>query len=271
MGWLAEPQTYIAFLTLLILEIVLGVDNIIFISILSGKLPVEQRKKAWQLGLGLALVLRLILVAAISWIMSLSNEFFTWPWLSQEAIEAAHAAAKAHGKHAVTGLSGKGLILLVGGLFLMYKAVKEIHEKLEGSEHEQKIGTVTFQSVIIQILMLDLVFSLDSVITAVGMVSHVEIMIAAIIGGVAIMLFLAERIAEFVHKHPTIKMLALAFLVLIGVTLVAEGTGQHIEKGYIYFAMAFSVGVEMLNLRMKSKKAPVKLHEKYEAEPEAKA
>lgn len=266
MGWLSEPQTYIAFLTLLVLEIVLGVDNIIFISILSGKLPVEQRKKAWRLGLSLALLLRICLVLAIGWVMSLSTEFFTWPWLSQEAITAAHAAAKEHGGHAVTGLSGKGLILLVGGLFLIYKAVKEIHEKLEGDTHEQSIGAVTFQSVIVQILLLDLVFSLDSVITAVGMVSHIEIMIAAIIGGVAIMLFLAEKIADFVHKHPTVKMLALAFLVLIGVTLIAESTGQHIEKGYVYFAMAFAVGVEMLNLRMKSKKKPVKLHERFEEE-----
>lgn len=271
MELLTQPQTYIAFFTLLVLEIVLGVDNIIFISILSGKLPEKQRKKAWQLGLGLAVLMRIGLVLAIGWIMSLSNEFYTWPWLTPEQIETAHAYAKEHGKHAVTGLSGKGLILILGGLFLMYKAVKEIHEKLEGTHHEKKIGAVTFQSVIIQILMLDLVFSIDSVITAVGMVSHVSIMVAAIIGGVAVMLVLAQRIADFVHKHPTVKMLALAFLVLIGVTLLAEGTGQHIEKGYVYFAMAFSVAVEMLNLRLGSKKKAVKLYEKFEEEMETKS
>lgn len=246
LSWLSEPQTWIAFLTLLILEIVLGVDNIVFISILSGKLPPEQRKKAWQLGLGLALVLRLMLVGMISWIMTLEAELLNI--LGQ-------------------GISGKDLILIFGGLFLIYKAVKEIHEKLEGDEHEKSIGEVTFTSVIIQILILDLVFSLDSVITAVGMVEHVPIMVAAIIVGVAVMLLLAEKIANFVHKHPTVKMLALAFLVLIGVTLLAEGTHNKIPKGYVYFAMAFSVMVEMLNLKMKGSKKVVKLNEKFEDEP----
>lgn len=245
-SWLSEPQTWIAFLTLLILEIVLGVDNIIFISILSGKLPPEQRKKAWQIGLGLALVLRLALVFMISWIMGLKAELFNVMGQS---------------------ISGKDLILIFGGLFLMYKAVKEIHEKLEGDEHEKSIGEVTFTSVIIQILILDLVFSLDSVITAVGMVEHVEIMIAAIVAGVAVMLAMAQKIADFVHKHPTVKMLALAFLVLIGVTLLAEGTGNKIPKEYVYFAMAFSVMVEMLNLKMKGSKKVVKLNEKFEDEP----
>jgi predicted tellurium resistance membrane protein TerC len=245
-SWLSEPQTWIAFLTLLILEIVLGVDNIIFISILSGKLPPEQRKKAWQIGLGLALVLRLGLLFMISWIMGLKAELFNVMGQS---------------------ISGKDLILIFGGLFLMYKAVKEIHEKLEGDEHEKKIGEVTFTSVIIQILILDLVFSLDSVITAVGMVKHIEIMVAAILVAVAVMLVLAEKIANFVHKHPTVKMLALAFLVLIGVTLLAEGTGSKIPKEYIYFAMAFSVLVEVLNLKMKGSKKVVKLNEKYEDEP----
>lgn len=247
-AWFFEADTWIGFATLLILEIVLGVDNVIFISILSGKLPEDQRKKAWQLGLGLAMVLRLGLLGMISWIMSLKQELFNI---------------------AGRGVSGKDLILLFGGLFLIYKATKEIHEKLEGEAHEQKIGTVTFQAVIIQILILDLVFSLDSVITAVGMVKHIEIMVAAVIIAVAVMLFLAEKIANFVHKHPTVKMLALAFLVLIGVTLIAEGTGNKIPKGYIYFAMAFSVGVEMLNLAVKGKKQPVKLHSKYEDEPAA--
>ncbi len=245
-SWLSEPQTWIAFLTLLILEIVLGVDNIIFISILSGKLPPEQRKKAWQIGLGLALVLRLGLLFMISWIMGLKADLFFM-----------------FGQ----GISGKDLILIFGGLFLMYKAVKEIHEKLEGDEHEKKIGEVTFTSVIIQILILDLVFSLDSVITAVGMVKHIEIMVAAILVAVVVMLVLAEKIANFVHKHPTVKMLALAFLVLIGVTLLAEGTGSKIPKEYIYFAMAFSVLVEVLNLKMKGSKKVVKLNEKYEDEP----
>lgn len=245
-SWLSEPQTWIAFLTLLILEIVLGVDNIIFISILSGKLPPEQRKKAWQIGLALALLLRLALVFMISWIMGLKAELFNVMGQS---------------------ISGKDLILIFGGLFLMYKAVKEIHEKLEGDEHEKKIGEVTFTSVIIQILILDLVFSLDSVITAVGMVQHVEIMIAAIVVGVVVMLVLAEKIANFVHKHPTVKMLALAFLVLIGVTLLAEGTGNKIPKEYVYFAMAFSVLVEVLNLKMKGSKKVVKLNEKFEEEP----
>jgi predicted tellurium resistance membrane protein TerC len=247
-AWFFESDTWIGFATLLILEIVLGVDNVIFISILSGKLPEEQRKKAWQLGLGLAMVLRLGLLGMISWIMSLETELFNIAGRS---------------------VSGKDLILLLGGLFLIYKATKEIHEKLEGESHEQKIGTVTFQAVIIQILVLDLVFSLDSVITAVGMVKHIEIMAAAVICAVGVMLVLAQKIAEFVQKHPTVKMLALAFLVLIGVTLIAEGTGNKIPKGYIYFAMAFSVGVEMLNLAVKGKKQPVKLHSKYEDEPAA--
>jgi predicted tellurium resistance membrane protein TerC len=249
-AFLSVPQIWLGFFTLLILEIVLGVDNVIFISILSGKLPEHQRKKAWQLGLGLAMFLRLALLASISWIMTLKAELFNIMGHS---------------------VSGKELILLLGGLFLIYKATKEIHDKLEGEEHTAKIGTVTFAGVITQILILDLVFSLDSVITAVGMVKEVAVMVAAIVIAVGIMLFLAQHIADFVHKHPTVKMLALAFLVLIGVTLIAEGTGSKIPKGYVYFAMAFSVGVEMLNLAVAKKKkgAPVKLKSKYEEEAPA--
>lgn len=241
--WMSNPQVWIAFATLLILEIVLGIDNVIFISILSGKLPEAQRKKAWQLGLGLALVLRLGLLFSIVWIMKLDEPLFN-----------------ALGKD----ISIKDLILIVGGLFLIWKSVKEIHDKLEGAEHGQKVGTVTFTSVIIQILILDLVFSIDSVITAVGMVQELMVMVLAVVIAVGIMLFLAQRIAEFVHKHPTVKMLALAFLVLIGVTLIAEGTGNKIPKGYIYFSMAFSVAVEFLNISLSKKKGakPVELHSK---------
>lgn len=240
---LSNPETYIAFATLLVLEIVLGVDNVIFISILSGKLPKEQQKLAFRNGLLLAVVSRLGLLFSISAVMQLKNELFSF---------------------AGRGYSGKDLILLAGGLFLIWKAVKEIHEKLEGKEHghESNAKSVTLRSVLIQVLILDVVFSIDSVITAVGMVKHVEIMVAAILVSVAIMLGLAGKIGAFVESHPTVKILALSFLVLIGVNLVAEGTGQHIEKGYTYFAMAFSVMVELLNIRM-SKKAqadPVKLH-----------
>lgn len=243
-AWMSDPQVWIAFATLLILEIVLGIDNVIFISILSGKLPEEQRKKAWQLGLGLALVLRLCLLGSIVVIMRLDNPLFN-----------------VLGKD----ISIKDLILIVGGLFLIWKSVKEIHDKLEGAEGGHKVGQVTFTSVILQILVLDLVFSIDSVITAVGMVRQVEVMVLAVIIAVGVMLFLAQHIADFVHKHPTVKMLALAFLVLIGVTLIAEGTGNKIPKGYIYFSMAFSVAVEFLNISLSKKKGakPVQLHEKY--------
>ncbi len=233
MELLLDPNMWVALLTLTILEIVLGIDNIVFISILSGKLPLEKQKKARQTGLALALITRVLLLLSLSWVMSLTSPLFTA--VGQE-------------------ISGRDLILLIGGLFLIYKATTEIHEKLEGENHDTEIkGKATFTSVILQILILDVVFSLDSVITAVGMASHIEVMIAAVIIAVIIMLIAAESISKFVNQHPTVKMLALAFLVLIGVSLLAEGLDQHIPKGYIYFAMAFSVLVEMLNLRLKKK------------------
>lgn len=241
MEWLSDPSAWIALLTLTVLEIVLGIDNIIFISILSGKLPQDQQKKARTLGLALAMVTRILLLLSLSWIMKLTSPLF--PLFGQE-------------------ISGRDLILIVGGLFLLGKATTEIHNKLEGEEEEKDRKAVSFASVIIQITLLDIVFSLDSVITAIGMADEVTIMIAAVVIAVGFMLVFASPISNFVHKHPTVKMLALAFLLLIGVTLVAEGFEQHISKGYIYFAMAFSVLVEMLNLKMragKKKKEPVEL------------
>jgi predicted tellurium resistance membrane protein TerC len=227
-----------------VLEIVLGVDNIIFISILAGKLPLEQQQRARQTGLALALITRILLLLSLSWIISLEEDLFSVVGF---------------------GFSGRDLILLGGGLFLIAKATYEIHERLEGETgHAAVKGTVSFTSVIIQILLLDIVFSLDSVITAVGMADEVIIMIAAVIIAVGVMLLAAGSISDFVNRHPTVKMLALAFLLLIGVNLVAEGFGQHIPKGYIYFAMAFSVFVELLNLRARNVSAkPVELRRPY--------
>lgn len=227
----ATADAWISLLTLTVLEIVLGIDNIIFISILSGKLPEHQQKKARRLGLTLAMITRVLLLLSLSWIIGMEKDLFTI---------------------FNTGISGRDIVLLLGGLFLIYKATVEIHEKIEGDEHEErKIKAPSFQSVIIQILLLDIVFSLDSVITAVGMADHVSVMIIAVIIAVLIMLVAADPISNFVNKHPTVKMLALSFLVLIGVSLLIEGMGGHVEKAYIYFAMGFSVLVEMLNLWMR--------------------
>ncbi len=232
-SWLSSPEAWISLLTLTVLEIVLGIDNIIFISILSGKLPEDQRPKARQLGLAVALFSRILLLLSISWVMGLTKPIFNL------------------GTNEITG---RDLVLLVGGLFLVYKAVKEIHHKLEGVEDSHGNKAVTsFGAVIAQIAILDIVFSLDSVITAVGMAKHIEVMIIAVIISVGVMLAFAGAISGFVEKHPTVKMLALAFLVLIGVNLIAEGMGQHIEKAYTYFAMGFAVAVEMLNIRITKK------------------
>lgn len=226
-------DAWISLITLTVLEIVLGIDNIIFISIISGKLPRENQQKARRMGLALAMITRVLLLLSLSWIMSLGAELFS-----------------VFGK----GFSGRDLVLLLGGLFLIYKATTEIHEKLEGVEHEErKVKAPSFNFVIGQILILDLVFSLDSVITAVGMADEVLIMIIAVVIAVIIMLWAADPISNFVNKHPTVKMLALSFLVMIGVSLLIEGWGGHIEKAYIYFAMGFSVLVEMLNLRVKKR------------------
>lgn len=231
----------IAFLTLCALEIVLGIDNIIFISILASKLPVEQQAKARLIGLSLAMITRVLLLLSISWMAQLTNPLF-----------------EILGR----GVSGRDLILILGGIFLVWKSTHEIHQKLEGAEENTNIkAKAVFSSIIIQIILLDIVFSLDSVITAVGMVNNVPIMIAAVIVAVIFMMFFSGPISGFVDRHPTIKMLALSFLLMIGVMLIADGCGQHVPKGYIYFAMGFSVLVEILNIKMRSKSAnPVKLH-----------
>jgi len=244
MDFLADPQVWIAFLTLTALELVLGIDNIIFISILAGKLPAEQQARARYIGLGLAMVMRVILLFSLSWVIGLTAPFFT-----------------VFGQ----GISGRDIILILGGLFLLGKATYEIHENLEGEQgHASARVKATFTSVIIQITLLDMVFSLDSVITAVGMVEQIEIMIAAVVVSIGFMMLFAAPIGAFVARHPTIKMLALSFLLLIGLTLIVEGFEVHIPKGYIYFAMGFSVFVEMLNIRIRRPKTPpVNLHERY--------
>ncbi|MGV3615418.1 MAG: TerC family protein [Fimbriimonas sp.] len=238
--WLADPNAWIALLTLLVLEIVLGIDNIVFISILSNKLPESQRNKARQIGLGLALISRILLLLSINWVKSATTPVVTLPFGPEEFRQ----------------ISWRDMILGFGGLFLIWKSVKEIHAKLEGEDSHGEAGPAnTMASVLIQIMILDVVFSLDSVITAVGMADQIGVMIAAVVLAVAFMLVFAGKISDFVERHPTIKMLALSFLVLIGVNLIAESTGQHIPKGYTYFAMAFAVGVEMLNLKMRTGKA----------------
>jgi predicted tellurium resistance membrane protein TerC len=246
MEWLSDPQAWIALLTLTLLEIVLGIDNVIFISILAGKLPADQQKKARNIGLAGALVTRILLLLSLAWIVKLTAPLFTVLGI---------------------GISGRDLILIAGGLFLMAKAVHEIHDKLEGEEGSTvKKVTPTLTAVIVQIMLLDIVFSLDSVITAVGMAKHLAVMIIAVIIAVVIMLFSAGSISAFVDRHPTVKMLALSFLLLIGMTLIAEGLDFHIPKGYIYFAMGFSVFVELLNVRFRGISKPVKLHDAYHEE-----
>ena len=242
MEWISDPQAWIALATLTFLEIVLGIDNLVFISILTGRLPKEQQSRARRIGLGLAMGMRIALLFTISLIMQLTQPLFTL---------LGHA------------FSGRDLILLAGGLFLMWKAVSEIHHKLEGetTDAEKPAGRgLTFQGALVQIALLDLVFSLDSVITAVGMVEHIAVMVIAVLVSVGVMIAFVNPICAFVERHPTVKMLALSFLLLIGFTLVGESWGLHIPKGYIYFAMGFSIAVEFLNLRLKRAGRPVSLH-----------
>ncbi len=245
---LTDPQAWIAFLTLTALELVLGIDNIVFISILVDKLPPAQRERARRIGLFMAMFMRLGLLLLLAWLVGLTAPLFTV--LGQE-------------------ISGRDLILLGGGLFLIWKSTGEIHQSLEGVEgHKAAIGTATFGGVIVQIMLIDMVFSLDSIITAVGMVDEIAIMIAAVVASVGLMLLFARPIGRFVSDHPTIKMLALSFLVVIGVVLIAEGMGVHVPKGYVYFAMAFSLGVEMLNLRLRKRaSAPARLRSPYGDDP----
>jgi len=247
--WVSQPEAWVALVTLVILELVLGVDNVIFISILAGKLPMADRDRARMTGIAMAVITRVLLLLSLSWIISLEEPFFTLPLVN-------------------IGISGHDLILLAGGLFLLWKSVREIHDKLEGVEgHASSKVYASFSSVIIQIMLLDIVFSLDSVITAVGMANELMIMIIAVIAAAGVMIFASGPIGHFVEKHPTIKMLALSFLLLIGFTLIVEGLHQHIPKGYIYFAMGFSILVELLNLRIRQKaETPVNLREAYVAE-----
>jgi predicted tellurium resistance membrane protein TerC len=247
-----QPETWISFATLAAMEIVLGIDNVVFLTILAGRLPAAEQPRARRLGLAFALITRLGLLFAITWVMGLTRELFSL---------FGHA------------FSGRDLILLGGGLFLIGKATFEIHDKLEVKHAEGKGSAASasgaFWAVIAQIAVLDLVFSLDSVITAVGMARHLAVMVAAMIVAVAVMLAFAGAIGEFVERHPTMKMLALSFLILIGVMLTAEAFGRHVEKGYIYFAMAFSFGVELLNLKLRKSQAPVALHHRFEDQPPA--
>ena len=241
---LSDPQIWIAFATLTALELVLGIDNIIFISILVDKLPKAQQEMARKIGLFMAMFMRIGLLFVLSWIVGLTEPFFT-----------------VFGKD----ISGRDLILILGGLFLIWKSTGEIHQSLEGEEaHATSAVKATFTAVILQIMVVDIVFSLDSIITAVGMVDELAVMVAAVVVSVGLMMLFASAIGRFVSDHPTIKMLALAFLVVVGVVLVAEGFGHHVPKGYVYFAMAFSLGVELLNIWMRKRSAkPVKLHSAY--------
>ena len=244
---LTDPQAWIALATLTALELVLGIDNIVFISILVDKLPKAQQERARRIGLFMAMFMRIGLLLVLAWIVGLVAPLFTV--LGQE-------------------ISGRDLILIGGGLFLIYKSTGEIHQSLEGEAgHSSSAVKATFTAVILQIMVVDMVFSLDSIITAVGMVDRIEVMMAAVIASVCMMMLFAGAIGRFVSDHPTIKMLALAFLVVVGVVLIAEGFDQHVPKGFVYFAMAFAVGVEMLNIRMRKRsKQPAELHAAYMAE-----
>lgn len=251
MDWLSDPAIWISLLTLTLLEIVLGIDNIVFISILANKLPESQQHKARQMGLMAALVTRILLLLTLTWVVKLDKALFEIPqfWAMKEA-------------HPI---SGKDLVLLIGGLFLIAKSTKEIHEKLEGEDGGTSLKVApSFRAVIMQIMLLDIVFSLDSVITAVGMVKQIEVMIAAVVIAMMFMLFFAKAISDFINERPTLKVLALSFLILIGFVLVAESFHVAIPKGYIYFAMAFSVGVEMINIKMLARaKSKVALRQPY--------
>ncbi|HEX2250072.1 MAG TPA: TerC family protein [Gemmatimonadales bacterium] len=243
MEWITDPQAWIGFATLTVLEIVLGIDNIVFISILADKLPAAQQGRARLIGLGLAMLTRILLLLSLTWVIGLTAPLFS-----------------------VVGeeISGRDLVLIIGGLFLLAKSTHEIHGNLEGEEGEKSARVYpSFVGVLIQIALLDIVFSLDSVITAVGMVEEVGVMIAAVVVAIVFMMLFSGSISRFVSRHPTIKMLALSFLILIGVTLIAEGLDQHIPKGYIYFAMAFSIGVELLNMRARRVQAVIKLRSPY--------
>ena len=249
-SWFAQPDAWAALLTLTLLEIVLGIDNIVFISILVDRLPEEQRKRGRFIGLALAMISRLCLLATISWMMSLTSTLFSIPvhpiFWKMVPYAAEHAG--------LLGISGKGLILLVGGFFLIWKATKEIHHKLEGDEESHtSVKAATFGAIMLQIAIIDIVFSLDSVITAAGMADHLSVMALAVVISIGVMMVAAGTIGDFVSKHPSVKMLALSFLILIGTALIAEGLHFEIPKGYIYFAMAFSLGVELLNLKIRSK------------------
>jgi predicted tellurium resistance membrane protein TerC len=252
MDWFTDPQVWIAFLTLTTLEIVLGIDNIVFISILVDKLPARQQPGAYRVGLGLAMIMRILLLFSLSWMMGLTDPLFTLPLAGE--------------------LSGRDLVLVVGGLFLVAKSTHEIHGRLEGAEGERSArAAASYGAVLAQIMALDIVFSLDSVITAVGMAQQVAVMIAAVVVAVLVMMAFARPIGDFVASRPTIKMLALAFLLAIGVMLIADGFGHHVPKGYIYFAMAFSLFVEMLNLKAGHREPPVHLRQPYVKRPRGEA
>jgi predicted tellurium resistance membrane protein TerC len=244
MDWLSDPNAWVALVTLATLEIVLGIDNVIFISILAGKLPAGQQDRARIVGLAVAMVSRILLLLSLTWVMRLTAPLFSV--FGQE-------------------ISGRDLILIGGGLFLLAKSTLEIHDKLEGEDagRDRAAATASFAGVLIQILLLDIVFSLDSVITAIGMAEEIWIMVTAVVIAVIFMMVFSGPVNAFVHRHPTVKILALSFLLLIGISLVAEGLGQHIQKGYLYFAMAFSVFVEMINLRIRRQGQPVRLHQPY--------